>query len=213
MWWHEWNLPRTRCWDLNADSGTFWRPCPRTFWRFALAHREPAFGRCRRAGIQISGLETLQRFPSMRVNLRINSEDVWDVCGSLCDRSFAFLGRCSLFATGDLSRPGISLFTLLMRLFLEWELRFSRWSKVLVPFQNAGDLKGPMRATPKPRGALDEEVGLSDRNLFILKDYQALCLARAVFPEVPGERHAAKDWRVLCARRQKTPRPYRGARV
>ena len=63
-----------------------------------------------------------------------------------------------------------------------------------------------MRATPKPRGALDEEVGLSDHDIFNLKDSQALCLGtRAVFPEVPAERYAAKVWRVLCARRWKRP--------
>ena len=66
--------------------------------------------------------------------------------------------------------------------------------------------KGPMSTTSKTRGALDKEVGLSDRDLFILKDYQALCFGtRAVFLEVPAELFAAKDWRVPCARRWKRP--------
>ena len=42
-----------------------------------------------------------------------------------------------------------------------------------------------MRATSKPRSALDEEVGPSDLDFLNLTDYQALCLStRAVFPEV-----------------------------
>ena len=63
-----------------------------------------------------------------------------------------------------------------------------------------------MGAASKPRSVLNEEVGPSDRDLLNLTDYQALCLGtRAVFPEVAAELHAAKDWRVLCARRWKRP--------
>ena len=57
-----------------------------------------------------------------------------------------------------------------------------------------GRFKRPMGAASKPRSALDEEVGPSDRDLLNLTDYQPLCLStRAVFPEVPAELYAAKD--------------------
>ena len=62
-------------------------------------------------------------------------------------------------------------------------------------------LKGPMRATSKPRSALDEEIGPSYLDLLNLTDCQALCLGtRTVFPEIPVELNAANNWRVLCAR-------------
>ena len=58
-----------------------------------------------------------------------------------------------------------------------------------------------MRATSKPPGASDEEIGPSDLDLLNLTDHQALCLgARTVFPEIPVELFVTKDWRVLCAR-------------
>ena len=45
-----------------------------------------------------------------------------------------------------------------------------------------------MRTASKPRSALDEEVGPSDRDLLNLTDYQALCLGtRTVVPEIPVE--------------------------
>ena len=66
--------------------------------------------------------------------------------------------------------------------------------------------KGPMRATSKPRSALDEEIGPSDLDLLNLTDYQALCLGtRTMSPEIPVELYAGEDWRVLCARRWKRP--------
>ena len=66
--------------------------------------------------------------------------------------------------------------------------------------------KGRIRATSKPRSALHKEIGPSDLDLLKLSDYQALCLGtRVVFPEIRVELYAAKDWRVLCARREKRP--------
>ena len=66
--------------------------------------------------------------------------------------------------------------------------------------------KGLMRATSKPRSASHKEIGPSDLDLLKLSDYQVLCLGtRVVFPEIPVELYAAKDWRVLCARREKRP--------
>ena len=93
--------PRTRCWDLNAVSGTCWRPSPRTFWRVALALQELTLADV--VAATLSGMQCLcldydvnfTAFSSMRVNLRITSEDVWDVCGPLCGGNCAFLGHCS----------------------------------------------------------------------------------------------------------------------
>ena len=88
------------------------------------------------------------------------------------------------------------------RLFPGWELRLSLrrppWSKECGFILEFWRFKGPMRATSKPRSALDEEIGPSDLDLLNLMDYQALCLGtRRVFPEIPVELNAAKDWRVL----------------
>ena len=90
------------------------------------------------------------------------------------------------FAKGDLSRPwDITVHAADMSLLGMGVAVFT------VKFQNAGDSRGQCAQLRKP-----EEVGLSDRDLFNLKDYQALCLGtRAVFPEVPAELCAAKDWR------------------
>ena len=73
------------------------------------------------------------------------------------------------FAKGDLSRPwdttvhdagvGVAVLTVVKSVGSISE----RWR-----------FKGPMRTTSKTRGALDEEVGFSDRDLFNLKDYQSL---------------------------------------
>ena len=73
---------------------------------------------------------------------------------------------------------------------------------------------GALRVTSKPRSALDEEVGPSDRDLLNLTDYQALCLGtRTVFPEIPVELYAADGWRVLCARRWRRPERIMGLEV
>ena len=53
-----------------------------------------------------------------------------------------------------------------------------------------------MRATSKPRGALEEEGGPSDLDHANLTDYQPL---RAGFFEVPAELYVAKKWQVVCA--------------
>ena len=67
-------------------------------------------------------------------------------------------------------------------------------------------IQGPMRATSKPRSALDEEIRFSDLDFLNLTDYHALCRGtRSVFPEVRAELYAAKECRVLCARRWKRP--------
>ena len=60
-----------------VESGTCWRPSPKKFWRIALAFRELAFGRCRRADTQISRPSGTQclcsdcdvMFSSMHTNL------------------------------------------------------------------------------------------------------------------------------------------------
>ena len=85
------------------------------------------------------------------------------------------------------------------RLLRVWESRFSLHRARCLRFT------GPMRATSKPRSALDEEDGPSDRDLFNLMD-QALCLGtRVVFPKVSAELYTAGRWRVPCARRWKRP--------
>ena len=77
------------------------------------------------------------------------------------------------FSKCDLSwTVGYELFMPQTRLFPGWELRLSLrrppWSRVWVKFSGRWRYKGPVRATSKRRGALDEEIGPFDLDLLNL---------------------------------------------
>ena len=116
----------------------------------------------------------------------------------------------ALFAKGDLSKPwdttALAADTSLSVMGVAALAAPSTMFKSVGSISERWQFKVPMLATSKPSSSLDVEIGPSDLDLLNLMDYQALCLGtRIVFPDIPVELYAAKDWRVLCARRWKRP--------
>ena len=138
-------------------------------------------------------------FSSMLTNSSSISMDAWAVWASV-PREFRTAWALP-FARSNLSRPyGTTVHASNVSLSGMGVAAVSA-PLTVVRISERWRFKGPMRAPLKPRGACDEEVGPSDRDLLSLADYQARCLGTRAASEL----YAAKDWRVLCARRWRRP--------
>ena len=150
-----------------------------------MALRELAFGKCRRVDSQIALGHAMSLF-----GLRRELYGVFQYAYQLVTHFEGRVGRVWACAAGISHCLGA---------VRTWDTTVHAADASL-----SWRFKGPLRATSKPHGA-------SDLDLLNLTDSQALCLgARTVFPEIPVELNAAKDWRVLCAWRW---RAHHGTRV